>query len=857
MRSMRAVMAALIAAALAVIGLTPLTTTPASAEPEAAFSQTKTIGRYFGSEDDRGLVGDRYTVTVKADVTKQLQGRERIHITWSGAKPTAGRASNPFAENGVNQEYPVVIMQCRGRGAQVTPETCWTNSRIQRSQVGVNAADAIWTRDLFASAADRRVKSGTAEYPLAACDAGDETRYSHITRFVDAKGAIFNSCTAESMAPEAAVGASFPAADQAAFTDLNGNGSAMFEVRTDIENASLGCNYRVGCTVVVIPIMGLSCLDRADTNGAISANSNCRKGGSFVPGETNFDNRGADAAVTATYWWSESNWRNRFQIPISFGLPPSACDALDQRAPTPFFGTELLHQAAIQWAPAYCLNKSRFKWQANAMPDEAAFGLMQQGEAVAANVSGERESVGGDPVAYAPTAITGFAISYIIDKPNNAGEFTDLRLNARLIAKLLSQSYPASNLGKTHPGLESNPLALTLDPEFQKLNPGLTDNPPESAATLASLSTSSDVINTLTAYIAADKDAVAFLKGAKDPWGMRVNPFFKNTVQLPVSQWPALDTFVPKSGIECMQENEAPYLPQVAAPVQSMETISNAVLDGWPLVATKCDRASVNDPWKLGRVERQGMGSRFVIGLTTLGDAERLGLHTAKLSTSNGNFAAPDLAGLAAAIKVAKPGKPLQPWTFPQAAVRRAGDAYPGTMLVYTAARTRGMDKADAAKVAQFIEVSSTEGQIRGRGNGQLPEGYLPIRKTGVTARLWQQAQLAAKAIRAQKEAPKASTTPQGGSKPNTGNGAGDAGGPAAGLPGSAPATGDPAAAAGAPDGNAPATTAAGAPVVTAKTMPVSSRVGGLILPLLLTLGLIAGLVALAGRMSLRRQGVR
>ena len=54
-------------------------------------------------------------------------------------------------------------------------------------------------------------------------------------------------------------------------------------------------------------------------------------------------------------------------------------------------------------------------------------------------------------------------------------------------------------------------------------------------------------------------------------------------------------------------------------------------------------------------------------------------------------------------------------------------------MLVYTAAKTYGLPAATAQDVAQFIRVSSTEGQQPGRGNGQLAAGYVPIASSGVT----------------------------------------------------------------------------------------------------------------------------
>jgi hypothetical protein len=840
-----AVLAVLLAGAT--LAVAPVATSaPVSADdPSGGFTQTKTLTREFQDDDGSTRTVDSRTVTVSVDTTTQLQGRERIHVSWTGAHPSGGRAANPFGESGLNQEYPVVIMQCRGiddaslpQPQQLSPQTCWTSTKLQRSQVQDPTA-AIWTRDLYAADADKQVKSGVDPYPAAACDDSSDTAYAHVTPFVAASGKTYTGCTSATMPPEAAVGASFPPAEQAAFTSTDGTGDTMFEVRSAVENESLGCSTTVACSLVVIPIMGLSCTQKDPAFAA--ADRDCRRAGQFLPGTSNFANQGVDATVSPAYWWAASNWRNRFSVPLSFGLPPSACDILDSRAPTPFYGSELLSQAAIQWAPAYCLRKDRFKWQQNSMPDDAAFAQMEQGAALAAEVSGRREAEGQDPVGYAPTAVTGFAISYVIDKPDNAGEYTDLKLDARLLAKLLTESYPASSRGQTHPGLENNPLSINRDPEFQALNPGLSDIAQEAGATLMALSTSSDVIQTLTSYIARDPDAMAFLHGTPDPWGMKVNPSYLN-VTVPTKQWPLLDTFVPSSDQECLKQNPAPYLPEVAAPVSSLRQIASAVLDSWPLVQTKCDRPTSSDPWKLGRVDRQGVGSRLLLGITTLGDAARFGLRTARLQVGGGQYVGPDDASMAAAVALAKQKKKYQPFEIPGDALTKSPTAYPGTMIVYTAARLSGMKKADARKVSQFITISSTEGQRAGRGNGQLPEGYLPIVGSGPTKPLLASARLVAKAVLAQK-APKAATPKPPAAKP------------AAAAPAAAPPAAPPAAAA--PAVAAPATVTPAAPVVTAKTVPVSSSVGGFLLPAVLFLGIAGGIVSALTRLTLRLRGVR
>ncbi|MBF6842168.1 hypothetical protein HN289_21240, partial [Acinetobacter baumannii] len=136
-------------------------------------------------------------------------------------------------------------------------------------------------------------------------------------------------------------------------------------------------------------------------------------------------------------------------------------------------------------------------------------------------------------------------------------------------------------------------------------------------------------------YIAADKSAMEWVDGKADQWGMRVNPKYKK-IELPIPLWPLLDDFVAPSAQECYLQNPAPYFTQVAAPVTSLRKIAEAVLDAWPNVQTKCDRAVATDPWKIGRIDRQGVGSRMMLGIVSTGDARRFGLHEASLETTSG-----------------------------------------------------------------------------------------------------------------------------------------------------------------------------------------------------------------------------
>lgn len=843
---------ALLLGVLASLGMPLLVPVGASSAAPApagdGYRETKVLTRVFTNADGTTYTFPSRRVTVTADQTQNLRGRQRIRISWTGAQPSGGRASNPYGENGLLQEYPVVILQCRGTddpslppAKRLAPETCWTASVAQRSQVTRSGSESAWTHDLQADPAEKERLSGMDPFPAPeVCPTADIEPYAtHLTPFRAAGGTVYPACDADHMPPEAAVGAAFPPAEIAAFTESDGTGSVLYEVRSETENESLGCSHQVACSIVVIPINGLSC--DQPSSPPTTADTACRKGGRFLPGSSNFTNDGVDQAVSPSLWWSASNWENRFAIPITFGLPPDTCDVLDPRAPTGFYGSELLAQAALQWSPAYCLEEDRFKFQLNQMSDEAGWNLMESGGGAAAEVSSEHEQRGPDPVGYAPTAVTGFSIGYVIDRPENAGEFDDLRLNQRLVAKLLTQSYLGSDLGRGHPGIGKNPLALTTDPEFQKLNPGLSTTSQEAAATLLSLSNSSDVIEQLTAWIAEDADAMAFIDGKPDPWGMTVNPEYKG-ITVPRAEWPLLDTYVPETENTCRQENPGVYFTQLAAPVTTLRKVAEALLDAWPNVQTRCEFDQSTQLYKLGRIDRQSFGSRFMLGVVSLGDAERYGLRSAALRTRGDRYVAPDARSLEAAVRISRQSGPMKPFTVAQADAARASGAYPGAMVVHTAARLQNMDPGEAAKVAQFIRVSVTEGQVPGSDNGELPAGYLPIRRSGVTGKLYAAAMRVAAAVAAQAEPKTPSPVEQGE------HGAGSVPSVPVDVPSAPPVP------AGKPGKPAPVTEPPIAVVAMPETTLVSSAVGGALLPALLLLGLAAGLAASAVRVTFGRR---
>jgi hypothetical protein len=831
-----------------------------------AWGATEPLQRSFFDANGATSTTNCFQLTV--DKHTDLQDHERITVSWSGAHVTGGRSLNPYGETGLPQEYPLMLMECRGvdpkdypsghvpKGAEeVSPETCWTNTYFQRSN-SASPGQGIWEQDASSGDDVTHIQGIDPSLikPEDGCNLNDQADYD-ITPFQayhdkgnGHTGKVYPGCSSASMPPEATVSSVSIPNEVYAFTDTNGSGTFPFEVRTSLENRSLGCSSTVPCTLEAIPIDGINC-DNPDPTAA------CNQTGALAPGQVNVGQAPQDAVAPA-FWSSASNWDRRVPVPLGFSPPASVCSIAKAGAPVPFYGSELLDQAALQWIPAYCLNKNRFNWQDNVNPDDAAFQLMQSGEAAAAEVSAR--GPGDKGIGYAPTAATGWAIAFDVDKAGNSGQQMSINLTPLLLAKLLTESYPGSTaVAQAHPGFKDNPLSLNLDPDFYKINPGLDRTHwSEAAATLLATSTTSAVMSELTSYIAADPQAMAFLDGRPEHDGlytMRVNPAYQH-ISLPVDSWPQSDTWqfraAPNSCLKAQGKVMPPYMPLIANPVSSMQLVAQALLYNWPNVQTGCTGTGTeNDPFQLGRIAPQGVGNRFMLGLVTLGDAHRYGLTTAKLQSSPGHFVGADPAGIQAALAHAASASRLRPFALTQKEIRTARNAYPGTMVVYTAAKTYGLQPSTAADVAQFIRVSSTQGQVPGRGNGQLAAGYVPIKSSGVTRPLYLQAQRVAAAVAAQKAPPVPKQPP---ASHDTTTGPSNAGPPAT-TPSDAPTAPEPSSdAAVAP----PTKTAVTAPPVL-RTAAVSSKTSAGLLIALLAVGVLASIGALAGRTTLWRKGLR
>ena len=773
-------------------------TGPVTSTPVTSFTATKTLIRTFF---DHGVV-DRRSFSVAVSQTTDLRNNQVITVSWSGAHPTGGIISTEqFASlsgvtSAADQEYPVVLMECRGidspkvpAAKRLTQETCWTatpGERVFSARSGYsmwsldanNAADGICTQRFcdVPSPLPPNCEGEVAPGPQfwLPFDAADGTDYG------------VGPAGCEGAPPEMVLKGEDPAIIPGdttyAETALDGTGSAKFTINTSETNASLGCSQTVPCSLVIIPIDGINC----NANPQVSSpGAECESLGTSPPGSLNQESNPYPPAqaVTGNYWWSGSNWDRRISVPLSFATPANAC-ANNAQAPLLFYGSGVMALAAEQWDPAFCLNSKLFNVNVVQLPEPVAKSSLQQGFIEAA-IQGEpppvppgQKSFFTVPTVQAPIAVSGFAISYVIDNGNGV-PYTQLRLDPRLLAKLMTESYYGTNNVKSNwqitsepPGsgpnqcpancnpayaaMANNPQSIFEDPEFLALNPGFIVNKgivqQAPAATLLSILSQSDVMWALSSYINADPEARAWLNGKPDPWGMVVNPAYEG-IKLPVESWPLLDTTT--NGPDYTQSGnpfcvgalgngnaKVPDRPLIDNPQQTLQYVAYDMKYAIAASMTACNNNPLTPEYT--QLGPELLGDRFLIGLVSLPDAEEFDLDTAALQTyaspetetadgsqfaAGRSFVSPTASSLQAAVALMQPDPSVGSWVFPYTDFpgnAKAEGAYPGTMLLSADVPTKGLPARDAGDYGKFLTFAATTGQVQGFGVGQLPAGYVP-----------------------------------------------------------------------------------------------------------------------------------
>ena len=292
-----------LAAIVAALGLGLGLAAPALLGPDAGaaggdagtFTATQTVS-HDEVVNGTDQVVDTRTVTLDVSQTANLQGRQEIQVSWSGARPTGGIVADQNSAQAQYEEYPFVLLECRGIDStgvspaqQLTPETCWTQTWSEHYQDSLGDAYPPYRLDEYASAAQRApIVGAPSPFPrraMATRTRRCRTGFPSMPTTGRSTTAATPAVPASPPSPTTWVAPRSPSNETFGVTGLDGTGSADFDVFTSDQNASLGCSQTVPCALVAVPIMGISC-DPTSASPAPSQTdvAQCEDTGAYAPG---------------------------------------------------------------------------------------------------------------------------------------------------------------------------------------------------------------------------------------------------------------------------------------------------------------------------------------------------------------------------------------------------------------------------------------------------------------------------------------------------------------------------------------------------------------------------------------------
>ncbi len=682
-------------AVLAIAGLAGLILTPAAVlAPANAAPDTGSAVTVAGHGPFADL---RVTVSQTRDLINQT-----VKVSWTGGTPTEPRNGSNFSLNYLQ------IMQCWGDAADgPTREQCefGATQGLPGSDLGGYYASTRAARTPFVTDPNEHTYLPTPANP---------TPYVPF-RSVTGKTVDINGPTNEFYD-------SFSSNEQPfARTYSNGAGQGFFEVLTSREAPGLGCGApqtvaggTVGrsCWLVVVPRAS------TDADGSTRTADNVNR---------------LDSSPL-----SQSNWDQRLVVKLEFAPIGGACSIGTAERPTA--GQEVVAEAVTRWQPALCALTGR-NFGYSQVPDDIArhqLGTDAPGlEFVSRPATGDTLPTGRLPV-YAPVAVSGLVIAFNVDrmtgiaappdvKAGDGARMPTLNLNARLVAKLLTQSYRWDVADEATTVPKTNPNELTVDPEFLDLNPDFKAPIRLLQPGLSNMLLpfgQSDGYRQIWDWVNADPAAKAFLSGTPDPHKMVVNPGYKlgSTLALPRSDFPKTDPY-------CREfPGTTPARPELCTLdlhpyAADMHDAARSASRGDPLLRTVWDPTSQPPSYKRGPA--QSIGSRRMLAVTDAATAARFDLPVARLQNASGTFVEPAAANLLAGLAQMKPGS-VPSVREPNPRVT-GPDAYPLTTVTYASTVPAALDAAARRDYAAFLDYASGPGQEPGLSPGLLSPGYAPL----------------------------------------------------------------------------------------------------------------------------------
>ncbi|MFF2141991.1 hypothetical protein [Kitasatospora sp. NPDC058190] len=620
-----------------------------------------------------GKDGPEGSVTVAQ--TKNLVNQV-VHVSWKGFTPSSDVSGSPWAGGATVGErlpyYEVRVYQCKGTDPRITD--CYDST--------------LYGADAAAGFQQKRPAAGTT--------------------FPD-----------------------FPSNKVVATTAADGTGYADIELFTAIQSPTLGCDDKNPCSLVVEPNYGGDVIAWKDPTrkGVVNCQNHALDTAFDMPSDLVLQrqlNRWTQFATA-----EQCAWERRTVVPLEFA--PTAASCPGEKPAFAVDGLEPAKRAVEQWQAGLCQgNDPMLLTYGFANGDsQARSDFLAGGKDMALVARPDAQAPPPRPYVYAPVATSGISVVFIVDDPKTRLQFRSMRLNARLLAKLLTQSY---NSPGDVPSVKGNPQCVFDDPEFQKLNP----LPPDSKAAWPTGCSYSNVSPTvfggtadmtyqLTSWIASDPDAVRFLDGEPDPWGMRVDSYYLRPA---FSGYP-VDSFVRQdsSGFAGATEDPKDRWKQYEwNPVATgLNDVARKVLWNKP----NCVNTDKHSDGTHDLCPSMPVGRRTLFAIMDSGQAKAYSLPEAQLVNPAGGFASPDGPGLQAAVADMtvdqSTGVQSLPYGTSDTAFSRDQKAYPLTTVDYAMLPTKDVAADKVAAMSRFMRAVTTIGQVYGHEPGHLAPGFLAL----------------------------------------------------------------------------------------------------------------------------------
>lgn len=491
-----------------------------------------------------------------------------------------------------------------------------------------------------------------------------------------------------------------------AVTAPNGTGETDVQVLTSLQSQSpMLCDNTHPCSLVVVPAQGgLSNQDCA--NHSQDAGDDPQALG----------NEDLEVEPSGDPW--QCSWAKRIVVPLRFAPAPNDCPL--RLANFSAEGSPMLADAMTQWQTGICTgaNSVEIAYNGTNNEDEARSDF-QAGLTDVAFTTLPLTGQAAHPYTYAPVAVSAVSVAFYVDNYDTGTPYTTIKLTPLLLAKQLTTSYNYGGYQCIGPNSSPKPcdsavnhtIPTTIfeDPDFLKYNPGPWNfNTGQSLVAFDTpdiVAGNSDMTWVTTGWIAASKQATAFLNGAPSG-GVYLNSYYRGT------KYPILQ-ITPRDPFSNMSNQDQPQFP--------LYDVTDDLLNGQQPGVDPAEQQPGQSPpgWPV-----QEPGERELFAVLDEGDAALDLLPVAYLQNAAGKFVQPTDQSMLAAVKDMTPGPG---GTLSMNFATKDPAAYPLTMVIYAVVPTGGISKAKASAIARFLDYVANQGQQPGSDPGNLAPGYAPL----------------------------------------------------------------------------------------------------------------------------------